>query len=114
VLSLAPDVLPLDRCPASRWADRMPGDATPAIAFFSREQGDLHTLRALRDGNCHFEAWLRFARAPSVAATNASDLRFGPDPRDNFTTLDFETFRPEPCPEHVPQWKFPRFDLLGP
>ena len=114
MLSIAPGVLPLERCPASRWDDRLPDDATPSIAFFSLEQGDLHTLRALKDGNCHFEAWMRFARAPSVGAKEATDLRFGPDPGNNFTTLDFETFRPEPCPKHVPQWKFPRSDLLGP
>lgn len=114
VLSLAPGILPLTQCPDNRWPDMMPPDATKAIAFFSEEYGDLHTLRALRDGNCHFEAWLRFARAPSVGPKNASDLRFGPDPRENFTTLDFESVRKLDCPLHVPQWKFPRSDLLGP
>ena len=114
ILSLAPSLLPTSACPASRWDDALPPDATPSIAFFSLEVADLHTLRALRDGNCHFEAWLRFARAPSVGPKDATDLRFGPERSDNFTRLDFEAFRKVDCPRYVPQWRFPRADLLGP
>jgi inner membrane protein len=114
VLSLSPGLLPLDRCPASRWGDALPPDATRSIGFYSTEVADLYTLRALKEGNCHFEAWLRFSRAPSVGATAATDLRYGPAWQANFTTMDFESFRKLDCPHYVPRWGFPRSDLLGP
>lgn len=114
VLSLSPGVLPLDRCPASRWGDVLPPEATTSIAFYSGEVADLYTLRALKDGNCHFETWLRFSRTPSVGATAATDLRYGPAWKENFTTMDFESFRKLDCPRYVPRWRFPRSDLLGP
>lgn len=113
LLSLAPDILPVAQCPPSLRRGGFPQDATPAIAFQSRELGSLDALRMLKEGNCHLEAWLRFARAPSIGATDASDLRFGEDRKDNFTTLDFAAFRNLECPRHVPQWDFPRGDLLG-
>lgn len=114
VAGLAPGLLPLDRCPENRWGDRLPPDAASSIAFFSLEVDDLHTLRALKEGNCHFEAWLRFARVPSVGPTDATDLRFSANRKENFTTLDFESFRKVECPRYVPRWQFPRSDLLGP
>jgi len=114
VLSLSPALIPLGRCPASRWGDVLPPDATESIAFYSTEVADLHTLRALKEGNCHFEAWMRFSRAPSVGATAATDLRYGPAWQQNFTTMDFESFRKLDCPRYVPRWGFPRSDLLGP
>jgi inner membrane protein len=114
VLSLSPELIPLERCPASRWGDVLPPDANDAIAFYSTEVADLHTLRALKEGNCHFEAWMRFSRAPSVGATSATDLRYGPAWQQNFTTMDFESFRKLDCPRYVPRWQFPRSDLLGP
>lgn len=114
VVSVAPGLLPVERCPLNRWGDALPADATLAIAFYSVEAGDLHTLRALKDGNCHFEAWMRFARTPSVGAKAATDLRYGPAEQENFTTMHFEDFRKLDCPRYVPRWTFPRADLLGP
>jgi inner membrane protein len=112
LLSLAPEHLPVEACPASLRRGSFPPDASPAIAFQSGEQGSLDTLRMLKEGNCHLEAWLRFARAPSIGSTDATDLRFDPDRKDNFTTLDFAAFRVAECPRHVPRWDFPRKDLL--
>ncbi|OWW18798.1 hypothetical protein AYR66_04380 [Noviherbaspirillum denitrificans] len=114
VLSLAPQLMPITQCPVSRWGDVLPPNAGPSIAFYSAEVGDLHTLRALKEGNCHFEAWMRFSRAPSVGAKAATDLRYGPADSVNFTTMDFEAFRKLDCPRYVPRWAFPRADLLGP
>lgn len=113
LLSLAPALMPVVQCPVSLRRGDFPKDATPAIAFQSWEEGQLDTLRLLKEGNCHFEAWLRFARAPSISAADASDLRFGPDRKGNFTTLDFAAFGDEACPRYVPRWDFPRKDLLG-
>ncbi|GAB3549895.1 hypothetical protein GCM10027343_32270 [Noviherbaspirillum agri] len=114
VLSLAPDVVPAAGCPATL-AEHVPPDAaTPAIAFVLAEQGSLASLRRLKDENCHFAAWMRFARAPMVTADDASDLRFRSTLRKNFTTINFAEFSDRECPRAVPQWDFPRADLLMP
>jgi inner membrane protein len=113
LLSLAPGLMPVEQCPPSLRRGGFPDDATPEIAFQSWEEGHLDTLRLLKEGNCHFEAWLRFARAPSISDVDASDLRFGADRKGNFTTLDFAAFEDEACPRYMPRWDFPRGDLLG-
>jgi len=66
----------------------------------------------LKRNNCYFSAWLRFARMPAVEGTTATDIRFSSSPRGNFTTMDVGDFKDRACPEHVPQWGFPREDLL--
>lgn len=113
LLSLAPAALPVTACPAGFSDSAQRREATPAIAILLEEQGDLRTLRELRNGNCYFAAWLRFARAPLVHENEASDLRFSSSPRGNFTTMNFEDFKNRECPRHVPGWGFPRQDLLA-
>jgi inner membrane protein len=76
-------------------------------------RGDLGALRELARTNCHFAAWMRFARAPLLAHGTATDIRFSASPRGNFTTLDIEDTVGKACPRAVPQWGFPRGDLLG-
>jgi inner membrane protein len=112
IVSIVPEILPVNACPPSlsEGADKRPGSL--AIVFVSAQQGSLQTLRALKRNNCYFSAWLRFARMPAVEGTTATDIRFSSSPRGNFTTLDFEDFKNRACPEHVPQWGFPREDLL--
>lgn len=115
VLSLAPDLLPAGACPPSlAWRAGGHDDMSPALAFADEEQGSLAVLRRLKNENCHFDAWLRFARAPAVSATGASDLRFGAVPGGNFTTLRFADFAQRECARHVPGWDYPRADLLVP
>lgn len=114
ILSLAPEMLSSAECPASLSGNLPQNGASRAIAFFSEEHGKLDMLRKLKDGNCYFEAWLRFARAPSVSETDASDIRFSASPRGNFTTLNFSEFSGKECPRFVPEWDFPRSDLLSP
>ncbi len=70
-------------------------------------------LRALRGRDCRFDAWLRFARAPSLADGDATDVRFGPPGAPNFSTLDLAAQPVPPCPRDVPRWGYPRADLLG-
>ncbi len=112
IVSIVPEILPVSACPPrlSEGADKKQGSL--AIVFVSAQQGSLQTLRALKRNNCYFSAWLRFARMPAVEGTTATDIRFSSSPRGNFTTLDFEDFKNRACPEHVPQWGFPREDLL--
>lgn len=114
VLSVAPGIVPAAECPDSVSERPSPDGGTPAIAFLLEEQGSLDALRRLKDENCHFEAWLRFARAPSLSDTKASDIRFGPDPRENFTTMNFADFSNQECSRFIPRWGFPRSDLLSP
>ena len=114
ILSLAPHILPVAACPMNLSGYRSEKEASAAIAFLSEEQGSLDTLRKLKNENCHFEAWLRFARAPSLRETEASDIRFGLDSAANFTTIHFADFQNRPCPRFIPGWNFPRSDLLTP
>lgn len=113
VLSVAPQWLPLAACPpvlAER--DAQQHVAQPGLALLTDYQGSLASLRALQRDNCHFEAWMRFARAPQVLDGTASDLRFARTPQGNFTAMELDDFEGQPCPKGVPRWAFPRADLL--
>lgn len=112
IISIAPGLMPVAACPPSlsEGAGALPH--TSSIAFVSVQEGSLRTLRWLQQNNCHFDAWMRFARMPAVNPASATDIRFAASPRGNFTTMDFEAFRNQACPEHVPPWGFPRQDLL--
>jgi inner membrane protein len=114
LLSLAPGIVPPAACPPGLSEPSLRKDMTAAVVFHHVEQGDLRRLRELRSTNCHFEAWLRFARAPSLADGAASDIRFSYGPRENFTTMRLDDFTHRACPRHVPRWDFPRADLLTP
>lgn len=126
MLNLAPAVLP--HCPAAfadpdaramsgAGAGAGPGTAAAGVMLASTWQGSLATLHTLAKNDCHVNAWLRFARMPAVDAEVASDLRFSATPRGNFTTMDVAADGPgaarAPC-GNVPQWGYPRADLLGP
>lgn len=113
ILSLAPNGMPVENCPASLAGSAFEKGATPAIAFQLEQQGRLTTLRELKAANCYFEAWLRFARAPLLGANAATDIRFGSDPRENFTTIDLAVLRERECVGFIPAWQFPRSDLLA-
>jgi inner membrane protein len=106
--------MPVASCPPSLSEGAAQKQVTPALAVLAEEQGSLARLRALKQENCHFEAWLRFARAPSVSREQASDIRFASSLRGNFTTLNFEDFRNRACSKAIPEWDFPRADLLTP
>jgi inner membrane protein len=113
LLSLAPQILPVHECPSGFFGSLAKSGATgSAISFLSEERTSLDTLRILKAGNCHFEAWLRFARMPSLSKTDAVDIRYGLDREGNFTTFRFADFLHRECPRYVPRWEFPRSDLL--
>ncbi|MEH6434787.1 metal-dependent hydrolase [Massilia sp. DD77] len=111
VLSLAPALNPVARCPL-RFGGQ-PGAREAALAWKREETGSLAAVRALRRTNCHFDAWTRFARAPSLAGGSATDLRFGAPDQPNFSTLPYARLAGQPCPDPVPEWGRPRADLLG-
>ena len=76
-------------------------------------EASLAQLRALRRDSCQFDAWLRFARAPLVEGDVANDARYGTATRRSFATMGLAQFAGQPCPARVPQWDYPRGDLLG-
>lgn len=110
VLSLAPGVTGVDACPARFGGE--PGTPEAALSWKYREDGSLAGLRGLSRENCHFDAWLRFARVPSLVDGKATDIRFGAPGVDNFSTLPYAGMAPRPCQGPVPQWDRPRQDLL--
>jgi inner membrane protein len=112
LLSVAPGVDPVASCPAPI-AGRAPAGAGAQLAWLSDEREPLANLRGLAAGNCHVNAWLRFARAPSLADGLATDIRWGPPGGRNFSTMDLDGTAGRPCPHPVPNWGYPRSDLLG-
>ena len=119
VLSLAPALLPPGQCPAGvSGRSGLPGRAPemtllPGMTIVSEYTGSLAQLRRLELENCYFRGWLRFARAPQLGAQTASDNRFGAIPGENFSAIDLAEFAGKACPVNVPQWDYPRTDLLG-
>ena len=112
VLSLAPAWNPAARCPAPLAGVRVaPGHA--GLAWAWEERGSLARLRALRSTDCRVDAWLRFARAPSLDNGAATDVRYGLPGAPNFSTLPYAAQADLPCPSPVPRWGYPRADLLG-
>jgi inner membrane protein len=112
IASIAPGVVPVSACPFSLAEAPRQKETAAGIAILFQEQGDLQALRLLSRTNCHFNAWLRFARMPSVSASAATDIRFSASPRGNFTTMKFEEFKNRECSRYIPQWAYPRADLL--
>jgi inner membrane protein len=112
VLSLAPGLFPVEQCPAGLAGSIVRPQTSSAVAIASDYQGSLAALRQLERENCYFRAWLRFARTPLVTGSSASDIRFGTSLAPNFSTIDLADFAGRPCPANVPNWAFPRADLL--
>jgi hypothetical protein len=71
-------------------------------------------LRALAASHCEVAAALRFMRVPVWRRTGDEviiwDQRFG-EGADGFAGL--VTRRDAPCPRPVPDWQWPRHDLIG-
>jgi inner membrane protein len=110
LLSVAPGVDRVAACPAPI-AGHAP-DSDAGLAWQSEERDSLAHLRELQKNNCHFNAWMRFARAPSVNDTTATDARWSPLGSANFSTIDHADLAATPCPHPVPGWGYPRGDLL--
>lgn len=112
LLSVAPGIDPVASCPAPV-AGRAPADATPQLAWLTDTRESLAALRDLAAKDCHVNAWLRFARAPSLQDGLATDVRWSPPGTWNFSTMDIAAQAGAPCPHPVPGWIYPRADLLG-
>jgi inner membrane protein len=111
MLSIAPRLSPVSHCPA-RIAGPALEDAPPQVAWQLEDRQPVAALRALAAANCQVNAWMRFARAPSLADGVATDLRWGEPGSRNFSTLAYGELADRPCPGLVPGWGYPRADLL--
>jgi inner membrane protein len=111
MLSLAPGLSPVSHCPA-RIAGPALEDAPPQIAWQAEDHAPVAALRTLAAQDCRLNAWLRFARAPSLADGVATDLRWGEPGGRNFSTMTLGAAAGQPCPHPVPNWGYPRADLL--
>jgi inner membrane protein len=114
IVSLAPELLPPASCPAGLIGPPLHGGLMPAMALQSEETDSLKDLRRLASENCYARAWLRFARDPSIAGGDMADLRFASTMRGNFSALGLAGTKGKDCPKNVPEWGFPRADLLQP
>lgn len=91
------------------------GSDERAIRWEEHFRAPVQELRELGASNCTASAALRFIRIPTWERFDdgslvISDLRFG-DREGNFASV-----RASPgsaCPRHVPDWEFPRHDLLN-
>lgn len=111
VLSLAPAITPAAHCPPAIGGMRVP-PGPASVAWGWEERGSVAALRTLRR-DCRVDAWLRFARVPSLAGGSATDVRFGAPGEPNFSTLSLAAGTAQPCPRDLPRWAYPRADLLG-
>lgn len=72
-------------------------------------------LAGLASTNCMAATFMRFARAPWVAAWGENlvigDLRYDREARPGFAEI--ELGKRQPCPSNVPPWTPPRLDLLN-
>lgn len=111
VLSLAQGIVPTASCPVQLAGGAAP-QAADGVALFSSTQASLADLQRLQQSNCHVDAWLRFARMPSLDGGSATDMRFGNLGAANFLTIDYAARAGTPCPAWLPKWDQPRADLL--
>jgi inner membrane protein len=111
LLSVAPGLVPVSHCPA-RIAGPALEDAPPQIAWQLEDRAPVAGLRALAAKDCRVNAWMRFARAPSLADGVATDLRWGEPGSRNFSTMSYGQDAGKPCPHPVPGWGYPRAELL--
>lgn len=113
IFSLAPDWMDVANCPSafaplSAAARIHPGPLVELAA----SRGDRRALQALYERDCHFRAWMRFARIPLHQDRRAKDIRFERSD-DNFTAIDLDSLSQIGCTAWVPQWGVPRSDLLN-
>lgn len=108
MLSIAPDWMPQSQCPAG--LNMALSHSTPALGLAWEATTSVARLReAARE--CHFAAWLRFARMPHLEEELAIDARFS-NRGGNFTAFDMASFAGKPCTANVPPWVMPRADVL--
>jgi inner membrane protein len=113
VVSAAPALLPVTRCPAAvQPAVQHSAADARALTVLWEHDSSLAVLRGQAASDCRFAAWLGFARMPALFDGAALDARFGIAPGANFSTLRYAAGAARPCPANLPRWGMPRADLL--
>ena len=126
LLSLAPRVLPAQRCPTRSAAEETTAPMTPitlpstaSIAW----QDEIATSRSLLaqwvDKDCNAAAFMRFARAPWLARLDArwvlGDARFDHEPGLSFAEIELGNPQAR-CLRRIPPWTAPldaRMQVVG-
>lgn len=106
-LSVYPSFVSVDQC---RWVQPM--NITSSEGQFQWQGVELNSTSRLQTKakeNCHFNAWLRFARAPSFQGNYVTDQRFSGLQDYNFTTM---MWTESECKGSIPEWGYPRADLI--
>lgn len=113
VLSTIPNWISAHDCPSQLNPFKMHDPTEKSLIFTMEKTEDLNRIRELKNSNCFFSGWLRFARIPSLTENIATDIRF-PDRNSvkNFSTIDLNDFTDTECPTPIPNWAHPRGDLL--
>lgn len=120
--SLAPRWLPAGQCPGR---DLFQHITAPREAMHDAESAQVFwrgEIRMPRDQvanlaatDCRAAAFLRFARAPWVAARDGArvigDLRYDREAEAGFAEIELD-LRVTQCPSHIPPWLPPRQDLI--
>ena len=121
LVSIAPEIMPASACHlepmgASLGMTTSSRRFTRSVLFQSEHQAPLGGLGDLARSNCHFAAFLGFARAPYWLDRGASlylgDLRYDRSKDAEFAELEVPA-GPTQCPPWLPPWTPPRQDLLG-
>ena len=114
--SVAPDWLAPLACPAGLAEHGVDAVLSAGVVQSAQQDSSLQALRELEVGNCEVDAWLRFGRAPALVQQDdgeqLSDYRFAATPRGNFTTLHVARGDKPLCAPNMPDWGYPRADLL--
>lgn len=106
-ISIYPERVRVEDC---RWIQPMAiSNAEKNIQWEGVEVNSLDQLQQGARSNCHFNAWLRFARAPVKRGNYVTDVRFSGLQEYNFTTMMWSE---ENCSGLIPEWGYPRADLI--
>ena len=115
--SVAPAWLAPPACPAGLVERGIDAVLSAGVVQSAQQDNSLQALRALEIENCEVDAWLRFGRAPALVQQDGgeqlSDYRFAATPRGNFTTLHVARGEKPLCAPSMPDWGYPRADLLA-
>lgn len=85
--------------------------STPVLQWNGEYQAPLALFHHLFTSHCHFHAWMRFVRVPSIQGNQLNDLRYSLQNHQNFSTFTLPD-SPHPCPSWIPPWIPPRQDLF--
>lgn len=104
---------PVGSCSKKLLGQQRLDNVEESIGWLKTNRRSISELQALVEGNCHLDAWLRFARLPLIDPDQVFDVRFSRGGvLENFSRFDYRKFSGVECPSMVPGWRHPREDIL--